>query len=608
MRRLFGATVLLVLAMLSVPLPASADTSDFTFDSFDADYTLTRLDDTTSHLDVVETIVARFPSFDQNRGIVRAIPDNYDGVDLNTQVTSVVDENGTAVPYETSVTSDFVELALGTDDFVHGAVTYVISYTQENVVRSFEDTGSDEFYWDVNGTGWGQPFGVVSATVHVDPSLESALSGNTACYVGAQGKAGDCTLEASSPLEFKASADNLDAGENLTVSIGFAPDTFLTPEPTKNVPPVAGPIPLWNHLLSGGIGLASLGVLAAAIVGRVRAGRGARGRGIIVPQYSEPKDVTILQAAHLVGRPSTAIPAAIVRLAVRKNLRILAYAVTPGGEPYTLQYIGSTGANPEDLELLRLIFGTDPAPGAVREFGQSQQDLVTSLTAQSAQAKASLVTLGYQRRASGVGIAVMTVVAQVILGIVAIITLAATMGAYYAISGALGVTMVVGTAALIASIVLAIRPLQLTETGAEARDYLLGMQMYLTLAEQDRLRALQSPTGAERVDVGNNLEMVKLYEKLLPWAVLWGVEDQWMKELAVRVESLPEQPDWFVGTGGFNPFLFSSAMQGFSTALTPPVTTSTSTWSSSGGGSFGGGSFGGGFSGGGGGGGGGGGR
>lgn len=42
---------------------------------------------------------------------------------------------------------------------------------------------------------------------------------------------------------------------------------------------------------------------------------------------------------------------------------------------------------------------------------------------------------------------------------------------------------------------LAIRPLQLSEKGREARDY---------------------------------LELIELYEKLLPWAVVWGIEDQWM--------------------------------------------------------------------------------
>ena len=110
---------------------------------------------------------------------------------------------------------------------------------------------------------------------------------------------------------------------------------------------------------------------------------------------------------------------------------------------------------------------------------------------------------------------------------------------------------------------------------------------------------LQSPQGAERIDVGDNLQMIKLYERLLPWAVLWGVEDQWMRELAVRVDALSEKPDWFMGSNGFNPGAFSSAVNGMSASLKPPVSVSRGSWGGSSGSSFSGGSTGGGFSGGG---------
>ena len=94
--------------------------------------------------------------------------------------------------------------------------------------------------------------------------------------------------------------------------------------------------------------------------------------------------------------------------------------------------------------------------------------------------------------------------------------------------------------------------------------------------------------------------------------MLWGVEDQWSKELAVRIEADPEQqPDWFVGQTAFNAAVFSHAVGGFQSTVYAPVSGSGTSWSSSGssfGSTFSGGSFGGGFSGGGGGGGGGGGR
>ncbi len=61
------------------------------------------------------------------------------------------------------------------DDYVHGRQTYVFTYTLENVTVH-TDTGIDEFYWDVNGTGWAQSFGRVTARVTLDDSLRAALT------------------------------------------------------------------------------------------------------------------------------------------------------------------------------------------------------------------------------------------------------------------------------------------------------------------------------------------------------------------------------------------------------------------------------------------------
>ena len=602
-----GPVILLASVFLAAPTAAHADTSDFTFDSYHADYTLTRAEDGTSHLAVVETIVAVFPDFDQNRGIVRAIPNDYDGVDLGTEVSSVVDENGDPVAYELESDGGFVDVVLGTDDYVHGTTTYVITYSQENVVRSFADTDADEFYWDLNGTGWDQPFGTVSGVLHVDPPLQAALSGNTACYAGPEGSSDTCPVTAESPTDFSVSVSDVGPRENVTLVVGFTKGTFVAPVPTRGV---AQPIPWYLDLLSGGLGVLSLGVLAAAIAARVRSGRGAPGRGTVIPQYSEPEGITILQAAHLEARSLAAVPAALVRLAVRKNLRILAYPVEGSDEPYTLQYLTADRANAEDQAILDIVFGYDPEPGAISPFGESQQTKALALFELSTKAKDSLESAGFKERPPGLATGVLLTLAQIVLGLITVVSLVLSAGAYNNVSGFVWPTILVGTVAFIVTAVLARRPLRFTAKGAEAHEYLLGMKLYLTVAEEDRLKFLQSPTGAERIDVGNNREMIKLYEKLLPWAVLWGVEDQWSKELAVRVEADPtQQPDWFIGQNGFNAGLFTGAVSGFQSTVFSPA--SSSSWTSSGSGfgsTFSGGSMGGGFSGGGGGGGGGGGR
>lgn len=140
-----------------------------------------------------------------------------------------------------------------------------------------------------------------------------------------------------------------------------------------------------------------------------------------------------------------------------------------------------------------------------------------------------------------------------------------------------------------------------TEKGRALEEYLKGLKEYIQTAEVDRLRMLQSPEGAAKVSIDTNdkAAVVKLYERVLPYAVLFGQEKEWTKQLGEYYEQQSTQPDWYSGTNAFSSAAFLSSMSSFSTTAT---SFSTPTSSSSGG------SGGGGISGGGGGGGGGGGR
>src|SRR6478735_3971136 len=81
--------------------PVSADVNDFSFESMDVDYELSRAEDGTSRLRVVETFVAVFPEYDQNRGMQRRLDESYLDVPLNPELVSVTDGDGRARPVET---------------------------------------------------------------------------------------------------------------------------------------------------------------------------------------------------------------------------------------------------------------------------------------------------------------------------------------------------------------------------------------------------------------------------------------------------------------------------------------------------------------------------
>jgi uncharacterized membrane protein YgcG len=607
------AAIAVSLALVAVPTAAQADISDFTFDSFAADYTISQNADGTSHLEVVETIVAVFPEYDQNRGIIRAIPNYYNDVDVELEVHSVTDENGGDVYYEIDNTGEFTELPLGTDDYVHGTTTYVISYSMNNVVGDFRDTAADEFYWDVNGTGWDQPFGTVSATITVDPAVSAALTGNAACYEGAENSTQQCTIShvtdaATSTDTFSASSGgSLAPGENVSVAIGFDPGTFVQGEVAPGREPLifTNDLPWWSVAIAILSILGAVGALVASISARLRRSALAPKAGFIVPQYSVPENLNVMTAAHLLGRPGYAVSAELVGLAVRKHIRILDYPVTAGsGAEYSLQFLTAEGADPFDLHIIHAVFGPVPLPGEVRELEPEDASLGAKVAAASTAAQKWVVDSGLHpnRSSSGCLLAFLAALPLVL----AIVGQVAALGARTTNPVPL-VAIVVTLGLLIATAIVSFgnrRPL--SELGQRTVDYLEGMRVYLQLAEKDRFRVLQSPEGAERVDVGDTKQIIKLYEKLLPWAVMWGVEDQWVKELEVHVAAAGESPDWFVSTNNtFSAYALTSAISGVSHSSTysPPAT-----YSGSGGSSSFGGSMGGGFSGGGGGGGGGGGR
>ncbi|HRQ86914.1 MAG TPA: DUF2207 domain-containing protein, partial [Candidatus Saccharibacteria bacterium] len=161
--------------------------------------------------------------------------------------------------------------------------------------------------------------------------------------------------------------------------------------------------------------------------------------------------------------------------------------------------------------------------------------------------------------------------------------------------------IVVSVLSLIVSMLMLLGMQPLTEKGARLKEYLDGLEMYIKLAEKDRLKALQSPEGAQKssIDTDDSKQMVRLYERVLPYAILFGLETEWAKVLEVQYGEHNTQPDWYSGHGVFNAALFSTSLHSF-TSSTASTFSSPSNSSSSGlggggfsGGGGGGGSFGG---------------
>lgn len=604
------ARVILAAALVVVPLagssvavaaePASpvvrAGVDDFVFESFSADYYLDVDENGRSTLTTVETFVAVFPEFDQNRGMRRAIPGSYLGAPTDVGVVSVTDENGVARPFEVETDDDgFVLVTSRASDFVHGRQTYVFTYTQHNVTRYFENTDDDEFYWDTNGTGWYQPFGSVSARVHVPAELAGSLTGQASCYVGYEGASTPCEITRSDGADetvFEMSASDLLAYQNLTFAIGFEPRTFVPRDDSYLGSPFG-----WLQLLAIG---GSVLALILAIIARRTALADGRGRPTIIAEYSPPREPGIIPSAILIHKSKRAVASQLVDWAVRGRIRIIeqpSQGWFARGNDYMLQLVDPTGLDGAELQLAQALFGWHLTPGTGYLMGKTDTVLSQHVRAIISTATTATKTEGYRQKGRAlyavlpILLAVGSGVATFIFGVVMMEN---------AVGGFLPLLLVL-PAGLIFFIVLGlVARTPLTEKGAELRDHLKGLELYIRLAEADRLRMLQAPATAERAPVSTDdpRQVLDVYEKLLPYAVMFSLERQWAAELGRYYTE--QSPSWYSGTSAFNAAVFASSISAMSSTVSTSYSGSSS--SSSSGGSGGGGSSGGGGGGGGGGG------
>src|SRR3546814_73874 len=114
------------------------------------------------------------------------------------------------------------------------------------------------------------------------------------------------------------------------------------------------------------------------------------------------------------------------------------------------------------------------------------------------------------------------------------------------ITSVVGLNAVPWIAIFAAGLLARRRPL--TAKGSELREHLEGLREYIRLAEADRLQMLQSVSGAERISTSDTTAIVKIYEKLLPYAVIFGLEKEWAAEIAKYYDTNP--PDWYSGSSG----------------------------------------------------------
>jgi len=560
----------------------AAQTDNFTITKFDAEYSLGRDSENRSTLAATWRITANFPP-NQNRGIAPIFVKKYDSHPTNFLLQSVTDEQGKTLEYNWN--GD--ELRIGKKDvYVQGEKTYVIKFTQRDVTKHYDNTGRDEFYWDVIGNEWRVPMENVRVSVKLDESLQTARAGEAFCYVGAHGSTKRCNISGDKS-EIITNVNRLDRQEGITMAVGFTSGTFTGYQETLS----EKLIKIWATVQTIASSLAVILMLLLAWRYRRLFGRYSELKPI-PPEYLPPNQASVLTSAYILKNyevmavKGSAKVAQLLDLAVRHYIKL--YEVKKASFLRSAQYEieivkDLKELRPEESEVIRDMFGSSmPKPGQRLNLKKLQNNL--SYAARTRDDDTNLKNLARGKYAlCEQTLANKRIVQRWALWVCVV-----------------GVLLLSPMLLLVAGIVFALSfGWSLTDEGLALRRYLAGLKLYIGVAEAERLQMLQSPEGAEKVkvDTTDEKQLVKLYERVLPYAVLFGQEKKWSAQLGQYYEQVGEQPDWYSGQGAFNAAAFAAGMNSLSS-----VASSASDYSSTSGGSTGGGFAGGGGGGGGGGG------
>lgn len=611
--------------------------NNFYFDDFTADYYLYRAEDGTSRMRVVEQLTAVFPNSDQNHGITRVIPfTNSNGKNLTMESDDTiyidverngVEENVSKVEIEDGC---FIVYIGDSSKYVHGEQVYTLTYEFQNLITDFDDW--QELYWDTNGNDWAQRFNQVTARVYLDEEIADSFTGEVACYVGRYGESGQnrCKIsEFEDKVEWddyhskggvEFSASKLSSGENLTFDLQFDPDTFTKPKQHFDLRLV---------FATAGAVIGSIGILVLIVICyRKTLAERKYYKGLFVkPEYTPPQDFTVAEMAEnyldkKVGGNQKV--ATLLELAVNHKIEMIkTEAEGAFGRKKTKWKvrIKTNTLNKQQATVLKILAGSDADLKVGQEITVTTRTATSSLiklserftkSVKDALIKKSLI-IGMEHKndngkkplnLSGILVAAACVWFFIWIFLIAIIL--DNDKSYLTIVGEdflspILIILVIATtlAAFIAGVKTA--PfVQHTKKGLEYSRYLDGLKMYMKMAEADRLKMLQSVKGADTTHQG----VVKIYEKLLPYASIFKLEKSWLDEMGKYYEfDDVAAPVWYVGVGAFSAREFSNAMMMANNSVSSSISHSTTSNSSSGASGFGGGGFSGGGGGGGGGGG-----
>jgi len=173
-------------------------------------------------------------------GIMRNIPSikkNADGKKYRLTIDNIYvqNDNGAKYPFSTSWNSESLTLKIGDPDMtITGTQRYMISYDVSGAITYFSD--HDELYWNMVGNEWNVPVALARAVVTIPENVQSGRMTGV-CYTGKSGSSiSDCSMTASDSAVVIQTTEPLEAYEGLTTAVSFPKGIVAQLEPKEVIP------------------------------------------------------------------------------------------------------------------------------------------------------------------------------------------------------------------------------------------------------------------------------------------------------------------------------------------------------------------------------------
>ncbi|MDD3292695.1 MAG: DUF2207 domain-containing protein [Candidatus Pacebacteria bacterium] len=511
-------------------------------------------------VNVQEKILYDFGSL-QRHGIFRDIPYKYSarGGTYTVKISdiSVFDEKGINYQFTTSTENNNLKIKIGDpNSYVSGQKTYIINYKVKKAINYFTDY--DELYWNVIGGDWAVNINKSSVVINVPKNNDTTYK----CLYGILGSKKECLVEKQGNQLKIEHNQVLSPKEYLTIIVGIQKGILYEPSTIEY---------LIDKIMDNIIFFLPFLVFIFLFIKWFKQGRDPEGKGIIIAQYEPLKDLSPLEAATLINENYDIknVPAEIINLAIKGHIKIEKQEKKHIFDRIDYLLI-KTKENDDSLNktekalLLRIFMGNKQrllskiTPEDIRSLGKK---IIESLTNKGYfETNPSKIKTPY-----------------IIVGVL-LMLLSPTVESIF---GAIGIVcfLINGIIIIVFGIIMPKKSIK----GVEAKEYLLGLKKYISLAEIERIKFHNAPAKTP-----------EHFETLLPYAMIFGLEKEWAKQF----ESLTYSPTWYndKNFNSFVPLVFINDLRNFSSTGTNSMTPA-----SSGGSGFSGGGAGGGFGGGGGG-------